>query len=215
MLYLFWRGHFHFRSCASARWSQACRRYTTSNVQGRDGGESIRFSIGAFGPLAEGSVTCSKQNTMVHAVVTSSYNADAKDDFLPLTVDYRDRLYAHGQIPQTNNQRERHNSDEEILASRVIDRAIRPLFPSLYLNEVQIIVTAHSVDGVEDPVALAVNAVSCALMQSRQPWDGPVGCVRVGIVDGIIKVNPTVHELESSPLNLLYAGTRERPLMQV
>eukprot|EP01041_Mallomonas_annulata_P008894 gene8894-18411_t len=173
----------------------------------------VSYNSGVFAHFAEGSAICSDNGSVVHAAITSKYNPDPEDDFLPLTVDYRDRAYAHRRIPQGNMRRDRHGSDEEILVGRVIDRAIRPLFAKLYTDEVQIMVTAHALDGVRDPVVLGVNATSFALMTSRQPWRGPVGCVRIGIVDDKLKLNPTVTEMENSALDLLYAGTADRPLM--
>lgn len=143
---------------------------------------------GGMGHLSEASSICSQGGSVVHATVNSAWNSDPKDNFLPLTVDYRSRAYAFGRIPSSINRRERHGSDEEILVARVIDRAIRPLFPSGYVNEVQVTVTAHAADGVNDPSISAVNAASMALMLSRQPWNGPIGdCSFVD--DGRVKYN--------------------------
>ena len=102
------------------------------------------YEGGAMGHLAEASAVCSQGGSVVHATVCSARNSNPQDDFLPLTVDYRSRSYAAGRIPKSSNRRERHGSDEEILVSRVIDRAIRPLFPKGYVNEVQVTVTAHA-----------------------------------------------------------------------
>lgn len=148
---------------------------------------------------------------MVHAVVASARAEKPTQDFLALTVDYRDRAYAHGRVPVNVSRRERHGSDEEILAARAIDRAVRPLFPRGYVDEVQITVTAHSVDG--DTVVTAVNTASCALSLSSQPWFGPIGCVRIGLLDGHLKVNLTAEERKMSTLDLLYAGSKQRPIM--
>jgi polyribonucleotide nucleotidyltransferase len=149
--------------------------------------------------------------TVVHAVVASARAEKPTQDFLALTVDYRDRAYAHGRVPLNASRRERHGSDEEILAARAIDRAVRPLFPRGYVDEVQITVTAHAVDG--DAVVTAVNTASCALSLSSQPWFGPIGCVRVGLLDGHLKINLTAEERKISTLDLLYAGTKQRPIM--
>jgi polyribonucleotide nucleotidyltransferase len=130
-----------------------------------------------------------------------------------LTVDYRSRSYAFGRIPQLNTRRERHGTDDEILVARIIDRAVRPLFPKGYVNEVQITVTTHAADGIHDPTIAAVNAASLALMKSRQPWNGPIGCVRVGFVDGKLVLDPSVAEVERSELDLVYAGNMSRPVM--
>lgn len=102
------------------------------------------YEGGAMGHLAEASAVCSQGGSLVHASVCSARNANPVDDFLPLTVDYRSKSYAFGRIPNSINKRERHGSDEETLIARVIDRAIRPLFPKGYVNEVQVTVTAHA-----------------------------------------------------------------------
>jgi polyribonucleotide nucleotidyltransferase len=144
-------------------------------------------------------------DTVIHAVVASESAENPVDSFLPLTVDFRNRLYASGQV--SKNRKERHNTDEEVLASRVIDRSIRPLFPKGYVNNVQVTVTSQAIDKVADPVVLGVNASSFALLLSSQPWTGPIGCVRVGRIDDQLVVNPAVSELEASTLDLLYTGT--------
>ena len=104
----------------------------------------VFFDGGSMGHLAEASAVCFHGGSVVHATVCSARNANPEDDFLPLTVDYRSRLYASGRISTNPNRRERHGTDDETLVSRVIDRAIRPLFPKGYVNEVQVIVTAHA-----------------------------------------------------------------------
>ena len=171
------------------------------------------FSNGYMGHLSESSIVCSAHNTVIHASVNSQHNPDPSSSFLPLTVDYRARQYAFGVIPQARNRRERHGSEIETLVARIIDRAIRPLFPKGYVEEVQLTVTMHAADGIGDPVVAAVNAASYALMSSKQPWMGPIGCTRIGMVDGKLKVNPTVAEMEESPLDFLYAGTASKALM--
>jgi polyribonucleotide nucleotidyltransferase len=172
-----------------------------------------RFSLPPIAHLADGSAVCVGGNTAVFAVISSKRNYDVTDSFLPLTVDYRSRQYAYGSIPSNSQKRERHGTDEEILVGRVIDRAIRPLFPKGYVNEVQVTVTPQGIDKTVDPIVLAVNATSCALLNSNQPWNGPIGCVRVGLVDGEFVENPTVQEMAKSTLDLLYAGTTVRSLM--
>lgn len=175
--------------------------------------EGLTFSTGIIGHLSESSVICRQGGSVLHAVVNSARTSDATDAFLPLTVDYRARQYAFGVIPTTSSRRERHGGDDEILVARCIDRAVRPLFPKGYVNEVQLLVTAHAADGVHDPTIAAVNAASFALLKSKQPWYGPIGCVRVGMIDGLLKVDPTLAEMETSTLDLVYAGTAGRALM--
>ena len=150
---------------------------------------------------------------MVHVAVCSKTPIGAGENFLPLTVDYKSRFSGLGKIPTNNNRRERHGTDEEILASRVIDRSVRPLFPKDFRDDTQITTTAHAIDGVSDPIVLGVNAASCALLQAGLPWSGPVGCVRVGRVDGELIVNPSMEQLENSTLDLLYTGTNHRTIM--
>jgi polyribonucleotide nucleotidyltransferase len=171
------------------------------------------YSKGVIGHLAEASAVCANGGSVVHATVCSARTASPTDDFLPLTVDYRSRAYAFGRMPQSNGRRERHGTDDEILVARIIDRAIRPLFPKGYVHEVQLTVTAHAADGINDPTIAAVNAASFTLMKSKQPWNGPIGCVRVGLIDGKLVVNPSVDDLEKSEMDLVYAGNSSRPVM--
>eukprot|EP01031_Cornospumella_fuschlensis_P046162 gene46162-56513_t len=150
-----------------------------------------------MGHLSESSVLGKSGNTVVHVALNSKVPDDEpKEDFLPLTVDYRSRAYAFGLLPPQPKRRERHGDDEEILVARVIDRAIRPLFPKGYTEEVQLTVTAHAADSVHDPTVLAVNAASAALYNSNQPWNGPIGCVRVGYIDGALAVNPPLEDMK-------------------
>lgn len=169
---------------------------------------------GKIAHLADGSGVCSQGGSVVHAAVTTADNPDATDDFLPLTVDYRSRAYAFGRIPSVHNRRERHgNNEDEVLISRIIDRAVRPLFPKGLVNQVQLIATAHAADKVHDPTIVSVNAASLALMRSSVEWKGPVGCVRVGMLDGKLILHPTVEQMQTSTLDLVYAGTHSRTLM--
>lgn len=177
-------------------------------------GSAIAFGFGAIGNQADSSIVCSQGRTVVHAAVSINRKYSASDNFLPLTVDYRDRMYARGLVPvKMHDLRERHGTDDEILIGRMIDRALRPLFAPGYVDEMQIMVTNHSADGIGDPTILGLNAASCALMQSKAPWNGPVGCVRIGMIDGVLKMNPTIEEMKLSTLDLVYAGTAERPTM--
>ena len=104
----------------------------------------VFYDGGSMGHLAEASAVCSQGGSVVHATVCSSRNSNPTDDSLPMTVDYRSRAYAFGRIPKATNKRERHGSDEEILVARIVDRAVRPLFPKGYVNEVQITLNAHA-----------------------------------------------------------------------
>lgn len=152
---------------------------------------------------------------MVHAAVCSKPAQGAAENFLPLTVDYKSRFSSLGKIPPNSNRRERHGTDDEILAARVIDRSVRPLFSRGFRDDTQITTTAHAVDGVSDPIVLGVNAASCALLQAGVPWRGPVGCVRVAKVAGELIANPSMDQLQASSLDLLYTGTSYRTIMYV
>ena len=123
-------------------------------------------------------------------------------DFFPLTVDYREYTYAGGRIPGGFIKREGRPSEREILTSRQIDRPIRPLFPEGFRNETQVISLVLSADTENDPDVAAINAASCALTLSDIPFNGPVGAVRVGLVNGQMVVNPTYSEMRESQLNI-------------
>ena len=192
--------------------TRGCRRNFTrlmSAVSSR-----INYSVGNIGHLAKSSVMSTIGGTVLHAVVACAASS-AEGGGLPLTTEYRSRQYAFGAIPENAARRERHGSEEETLVSRFIDRAIRPCFPEGYVSEIQVTVTNHAGDGIHDPTTDSVNAASAALLLSGLPWYGPVGCVRVGCIDGILVVNPTVSDMTRSTLNLLYAGNADRPVMLV
>ncbi len=178
------------------------------------GDHKIVFSTGGkLAHLAAGSAICAHGNSVVHAAVSTAPSDGATSSFLPLTVDYRSRAYAFGTIPKTSSRRERHGSDEETLVSRAIDRAMRPLFAKGYIGQVQLIITTHSADGVHDPVVASVNAASLALLRANLPWSGPVGCVRVGLIENKLVINPTINQMSSSNLDLIYAGSTDMPIM--
>ena len=172
-----------------------------------------------LGHLAESSIVASRGEVVVHAVVCTekAYKASNASSLgggvLPMTVDYRTRSYSLGILPDNLLKRDKHGSDEETLVARVIDRCLRPLFPKGYCNTIQVCVTVHSRSSQDDPIVVAVNSASCAMLLSKQPWNGPIGCVRVGLVDEMIVVNPSIEELKRSTLDLLYAGTRDRAVM--
>jgi polyribonucleotide nucleotidyltransferase len=134
-------------------------------------------------------------------------------DFFPLSVDYEERMYAGGRIPGSFFRREGRPTEEAILTARLTDRPLRPLFPKDMRNDVQVILYAFSADGENPLDILAINAASAALSISDIPWDGPVGAVRIGRVDGEFVINPTFTELADSDLDLRLAGTGEAVLM--
>src|SRR5512133_3098798 len=154
---------------------------------------------------AAGSAVVSFGDTMVLAAVTVSPNVSTLP-FFPLTVEYREKTYAAGKIPGGFLKREGRPSDDEILAARVIDRSIRPLFPEGFKNEVQVFVTVLSADQENDADILGVVAASAALSLSTVPWNGPLAAVRVGRVEGNLILNPTFQQLEFSTLDLTVPG---------
>lgn len=177
------------------------------------GGQKFIFETGHIAAQAGGAITLRLGDTMVFSAATMSKEARPGTDFVPLTVDYEERMYAGGRIPGSFFRREGRPSEEAILTARLIDRPLRPLFPKDLRNEVQLILYSLSTDG-ETPIdILAVNAASASLMISDIPWGGPIGAVRVGYANGEFIANPTFSQLESSALDLRVAATREAILM--
>ena len=176
-------------------------------------GTPLIFETGKYAEQAGGAVTVQYGDTIVFAAATVSPTIRPGIDFLPLTVDFEERLYAAGKIPGSFPRREGRPSEEGILAGRLTDRSIRPLFPKGFRNDTQVIVSAFSADQENDPDVLALNAASAALSISNAPFEGPVGCVRVGTVGGTLVLNPTIPQMEESQLDLVVAGTRDAILM--
>uniref|UniRef100_A0A8C7UMN6 Polyribonucleotide nucleotidyltransferase 1, mitochondrial n=1 Tax=Oncorhynchus mykiss TaxID=8022 RepID=A0A8C7UMN6_ONCMY len=145
-------------------------------------------------------------------VTAVSKTKPSPSQFMPLVVDYRQKAAAAGRIPTNHLRRELGTTENEILTSRLIDRAIRPLFPAGYFYDTQVLCNLLAVDGVNDPDVLAINGASAALSLSDIPWNGPIGAVRIGLVNGEFLVNPTRKEMASSTINLIVAGA---PLSQV
>jgi polyribonucleotide nucleotidyltransferase len=150
---------------------------------------------------------------MVLATCVAAKTAREGQDFFPLTVEYRERAYAGGRIPGGYFKREGAPVKKEILTSRLIDRPVRPLFPGGFKNEVQVICLVVSGDQENDPDVLAMNGASAALCLSGMPFDGPVGAVRVGQIEGRFVANPTTEQQKVSTLELVIAGTEEAVLM--
>ena len=177
------------------------------------GGKPITFETGTLAGQAGGAVTVRLGDTMIFAAATMSPEVRLGIDYFPLTVDYEERMYAGGRIPGSFFRREGRPSEEAILIARLTDRPLRPLFPKDLRNDVQVILYSFSVDG-ENPIdILSINAASTALMISDVPWDGPVGAVRIGRINGQFVVNPTSAEQDTSDLDLRIAGTRDAILM--
>jgi polyribonucleotide nucleotidyltransferase len=176
-------------------------------------GKVFTFETGRLAAQAGGAVTVTLGETMVFAAATMSAEARPGVDFMPLTVDYEERMYAGGRIPGSFFRREGRPSEEAILTARLTDRPLRPLFPKDLRNDVQVIMYSFSADGINPIDILAVNAASAALSISDIPFAGPVGAVRVGRIGGKFVLNPTFAEQEQSDLDLRIAGTRDAILM--
>ncbi|HEX7198180.1 MAG TPA: polyribonucleotide nucleotidyltransferase, partial [Dongiaceae bacterium] len=151
--------------------------------------------------------------TVVLATATSSAKPREGIDFFPLTVDVEERLYAAGKIPGGFIKREGRPTEHSILASRLTDRPIRPLFPKGYRNDVQVVITVLSADLENDPDVIGITAASAALSLSDIPFAGPVGAVRVGYIDDKIVINPTETQLAESRLDLVVAATADAVMM--
>lgn len=170
-------------------------------------GRELVVETGKFAQLANGSCLVRYGDTAVHVAVTASEKPREGIDFFPLSVDFEERLYAVGKIPGSFSKREGKPSEKAILASRVIDRPIRPLFPKDMRNDVSVVCTVMSVDEDCSPEITAMIGTSVALSISDIPWDGPISGVFVGLVDGEIIINPTLKERLKSDLSLTVAST--------
>ncbi len=173
------------------------------------GGKQIRFETGRLAKQASGAAFTTSGENAVLATAVAAPEPKEGLDFFPLTVEYREFTYAGGRIPGGFIKREGRPSEKEILTSRQIDRPIRPLFPETFRNETQVVAFVYSADKENDPDVLGINGASCALALSDIPFHGPVGAVRVGIVNDEFIVNPTYSERLVSKLNIMVVGTEE------
>lgn len=173
----------------------------------------MKFSTGSLAKQANGAVVVSLGETNVIVTAVAAANVSADQDFFPLTVDYKEKFYAAGLMPGGYGKREGRPSEKEILTSRLCDRPLRPLFPKGFLNEVQVIGTLLSTDGLNEADILMVNGASAALVCSDIPWFGPIGCIRVGYVKGQLIANPTNEQMFESELDLIYVGSRTDMMM--
>jgi polyribonucleotide nucleotidyltransferase len=183
------------------------KRFTTTV-----GSRIISIETGRMAAQAGGAVTVHLNDSIIFAAATMG-GIRAGIDFFPLSVEYEERMYAGGKIPGSFFRREGRPSTDAILTARLTDRPLRPLFPEGMRNEVQIIMYSLSADAENPLDVLAINAASAAVMISDIPWDGPVGAVRIGRVDGKFIINPTFAEMDKSDLDLRMAGTRDAILM--
>jgi polyribonucleotide nucleotidyltransferase len=177
------------------------------------GDRMVTFETGKLAGQAGGAVTIQLGDSIIFAAATMSSQVREGFDFFPLTVEYEERMYAGGRIPGSYFRREGRPSGEAILTSRLTDRPLRPLFNDQMRNDVQVIMFSLSADPDNPLDILCINAASAALTISDVPWAGPVGAVRIGMLNGKFIVNPTYQELELSELDLRIAGTRDAILM--
>jgi polyribonucleotide nucleotidyltransferase len=177
------------------------------------GGKEISIETGKLAKQADGSVVLRMGDTMILATVVAAKEAKEGTDFLPLTVDYREKFSAGGRIPGGFFKREARPSEREILTMRIVDRALRPLFPDDYHAEVQLMLQLIAYDGINSPDALVGFASSCAIAVSDIPFNGPMSEVRVGRIDGKFIINPTLEEMAISDIDCIIAGTKENIVM--
>ena len=183
------------------------KKYTTTV-----GKHTLMFETGKLAGQAGGAVTFGTSESIVFAAATMGGVREGID-FFPLQVEYEERMYAGGKIPGSFFRREGRPGTDAILVARLTDRPLRPLFQDGMRNEVQVIMFSLSSDGINPLDVLAINAASAAIMISDIPWNGPVGAVRVGRVNGEFVINPNYAEIDASDLDLRIAGTRDAILM--
>ena len=171
------------------------------------GGKEISVETGKLAKQADGSVVVRMGDTMLLATVVAVKDAKDGVDFLPLTVDYKEKYAAAGRFPGGFFRREARPSESEILIMRLVDRALRPLFPDDYHDEVQLMIQLISYDGIHNPDALCGLAASAAIAVSDIPFNGPMSEVRVGRINGSYVINPSVAEMAESDIDIMIAGT--------
>ena len=176
-------------------------------------GRTISIETGKLAKQADGAVMLRMNNTMLLATVCGATDAVPGTDFMPLQCDYKEKYSAAGRFPGGFTKREGRASDYEILTSRLVDRALRPLFPSDYHAEVYVNITLFSADGVDMPDALAGFAASAALACSDIPFEGPISEVRVARINGEFVINPTFEQLEDADMDLMVGATEENIMM--
>src|SRR6202789_2722666 len=170
------------------------------------GDKQIHIETGKPPKQADGAVTVQMGETIVLVAAVAATKAKPGQEFFPLTVDYREKAAAAGKFPGGYFKREGRPTEKEILTCRLTDRPIRPLFPKGWYNEVQVQTVVLSADGENDPDILSIIGASAALSVSDIPWDGPLGALRIGRIDGKFIANPTHAEMAESDLDLIYVG---------
>jgi polyribonucleotide nucleotidyltransferase len=187
------------------------KKYLNESI--KVGDKELKVETGKVAKQADGSVVVSYGETVVLVAAVSGRVAKEGLDFFPLTVEYRESSYAAGRIPGNYFRREGRPNEKEVLTCRMIDRPVRPLFPDGYRFETQIVGSVLSADDENDPDVIAMTGASMALYLSDIPFENPIAAVRVGLIEGKYKINPTYDERRESDLNLIVAGTEEAVVM--
>ena len=177
------------------------------------GGRLLQLEIGNVAEQANGQCMVRYGDSVVNVTACASKEARQDVDFLPLTCEYEEKMYAFGKIPGGFIKREGRPSEKATLSSRLMDRPLRPLFPKTYHHDIVVVATVMSVDLDCETDIMAMIGSSVALATSDIPWDGPTGSVRVGRVDGRLVINPTLEQREQSDINLTVAGTKDAIMM--
>src|SRR5215218_7843062 len=173
------------------------------------GGRELTIEVGRVAEQASGAVTARYGETIVLAAIVAAKEAREGTDFLPLTVDYEERMYAAGKIPGGFIKREGRPTETATLTARLTDRPIRPLLPKQWRAEIQVTVTVLSTDQETEPDILSIIGTSAAMLLSVIPFNGPVGAAKVGYINGEYILNPTAQQLQESELELMIAGTAD------
>src|SRR5947209_3664816 len=177
-------------------------------------GRQMTLETGRIAGLADGAVLVRYGDTVLLGTAVASTEPREGIDFFPLTVEYEERMYAAGKIPGGFIKREGRPGEQAILSARLTDRPIRPLFPKYYRNDVQVVNLVTSADQENDPSVLSIIGASGALHLSSIPFQGPVGAVKMGYIDGKLVVNPTMRQMhDESLLDLTVAGIKDAVLM--
>ena len=182
-------------------------------VTSQFGSHEVTLQTGKMGKLADGAVTVQVGETVVMVTAVSQTTVREGQDWFPLSVEYKEKAAAAGRFPGGYFKREGRPTEKEILTCRMTDRPLRPLFPKGYFYDTQVVSLLLSADGVHDADILSMNGASAALTLSDIPFAGPIGAVRVGLVNGEFIANPTFEEREESILDLVYAGLRDKVIM--
>src|SRR5580658_3458065 len=170
------------------------------------GDKQITIETGKLAKQADGAVTVQMGETIVLVAAVAATKAKEGQDFFPLTVDYREKAAAAGKFPGGYFKREGRPTEKEILTSRLTDRPIRPLFPKGWFNEVQVQSVLLSADGENDSDILSIIGASASLAVSDIPWDGPLGAIRIGRINGQFIANPTHNQMAESDMDIIYVG---------